>query len=128
MNVLVDSSVWIAFFRGESDPSSVLDTLLAEDRVLTNELILCELVPPLRLRGHKKVIQLLSEIRKIPLQINWRQIEDRQTLCLQNGINGIGIPDLVIAQNAIDAKIPLYSLDKHFRLIASCLPLQCYKD
>lgn len=124
MSVLVDSSVWIAFFRGEQEPSRVLDSLLAEDGVLVNELILCELIPALRQRNQEKVIQLLRSVQKLPLQISWTQVESNQTLCLQNGINGVGIPDLIIAQNAIDADVPLFSLDKHFRLLAACLPLQ----
>jgi predicted nucleic acid-binding protein len=34
------------------------------------------------------------------LQINWSEIIQWQTNCLAIGFNGVGIPDLLIAQNA----------------------------
>jgi predicted nucleic acid-binding protein len=33
---------------------------------------------------------------------------------MKSGSNGIGIPDLLIAQNAIQNETPIYSIDKHF--------------
>jgi len=41
-----------------------------------------------------------QNIKKNPLNINWQQIIDFQVQCLKSGANGIGIPDLIIAQNA----------------------------
>ncbi len=124
MSVLVDSSVWIAFFRGDPLPASQLDTLLAEDRVSVNELILCELIPILNLRKQHKLVRLLRAIPCLPLTPDWPGIEAMQSACLRLGYNGIGIPDLLIAQNAIEGRLPLFSLDKHFAAIASCTPLQ----
>ncbi len=126
MSVLVDSSVWIGFFRGVEEPARTLDALLSEDRVLVNELILCELVPALRLRNERTLISLLRDVRKIPLRIDWKKVESHQFLCMRNGINGVGIPDLIIAQNAMEAEVSLLSLDKHFRLMETCLPLRCH--
>jgi len=39
-----------------------------------------------------------------------------QYKCLKNGLNGIGIPDLIIAQNAKLNHCEIYSLDNHFSL------------
>ncbi len=58
MSVLVDTSIWIEYFR------------------------------------------LLHKINKLEIVINWSQLIDYQYKCIKNGINGIGIPDLMIAQNA----------------------------
>ena len=44
MVVLVDTSVWIDYFRGAGD-SEPLDYLINENLVVTNEIILAELVP-----------------------------------------------------------------------------------
>ena len=46
--------------------------------------------------------------------------------CLQNGLNGIGIPDLIIAQNAKQNHAEIYSLDNHFRLMQDILHLQVF--
>ena len=33
---------------------------------------------------------------------------------MKSGSSGIGIPDLLIAQNAIQNQTPIHSIDKHF--------------
>jgi hypothetical protein len=45
--VSIDTSVWIAYFRGEGDLDDV-DWLIDENLVVTNDLILAELDPDLR--------------------------------------------------------------------------------
>jgi predicted nucleic acid-binding protein len=45
---------------------------------------------------------------------------------LKNGINGIGIPDLIIAQNCIQNEIQLITHDTHFEIISKYLPLKLY--
>ena len=116
MNVLVDSSVWIDYFRSAKN-SIELDDLIDDNIIVINELILAELVPFLKLQNQVEVIELLYEIRPIPLNINWQEIISFQTKCLRTGLNGIGIPDLIIAQNALQYGCQIYSLDKHFRFL-----------
>ena len=122
MNVLVDSSVWIDYFRGGSDSS--LDGLIEENLICINDLISAELVPFLRVRRQRKLIELLGVVRRLPLVIDWTGVIDLQVKCLHSGINKIGIPDLMIVQNAIQNDATLYSLDKHFQLISTCAPLK----
>ena len=122
MNVLVDSSVWIAYFRGTSDLPS-LDWLIEEGLVVTNDLILAELTPSLQVRGERKLVGLLREIERVPLALDWDGIIEMQVTCLRNGVNRVGIPDLIIAQNAIQHHLALFSLDKHFRLISKHVAL-----
>jgi predicted nucleic acid-binding protein len=43
---------------------------------------------------------------------------------LKNGLNGIGIPDLIVAQNAKQNQCEIYSLDSHFKLMKDILRLQ----
>ncbi len=42
-----------------------------------------------------------------------------QTQNLKNGINKVGIPDLIIAQNVIDNNLELYTFDHHFKLMST---------
>jgi hypothetical protein len=116
MMVLIDSSVWIDYLRSGKN-SSTLDGLIDDNLVATNDLILTELVPPLKLRNRLKIIQLLNTVHKFDLSIQWEQLIDWQYLLLKRGINGISIPDLIIAQNVIQNDSRLYSLDAHFKLI-----------
>lgn len=122
MRVLVDTSVWVAYFRGASELPA-MDWLIEEDLVVTNDLILAELIPVLRVRGERKLVGLLGEVERLPLLLDWQGIMDMQVICLRNGINKVGIPDLVVAQHAMQHNLTLFSLDKHFRLLGKFVPL-----
>ena len=113
MEVLVDTSVWIDYFRS-GENSEKLDYLIDENLVIINELILTELLPLLALKREKKIIALLEKIKKYPMQINWNELIEFQVKCLQSGSSGVGIPDLIIAQNAIQNHLHVYTIDKHF--------------
>lgn len=125
MKVLVDSSVWVAYFRGTSDLPA-LDWLIEEDLVITNDIILAELTPPLLVRGERRLARLLRGIERLPLTLDWDGIIQMQVTCLRNGINNVGIPDLIIAQHAIQNGISLFSLDKHFPLLSKHIPLNLH--
>lgn len=117
--ILVDSSVWIDFFK--STKSSPLSLYLEEDIVVTNDLIITELIP--RLHHDKKclAIESLKALESIPLSIDWEIIRQIQQLNLKNGINKVGIPDLIIINQVIEEKLVLYSHDKHFKLMQEIL-------
>ncbi len=123
MSVLVDTSIWIRYFR-TGNHSEKLDFLIDENLIVINDLILAELVPSLRVRNQRKIIRLLKNINNLKLSINWNQIIEFQFKCLKNGLNGIGIPDLIVAQNAKQNHCKIYSLDGHFELMKDILKLQ----
>ena len=123
MSVLVDTSIWIEYLRSGNN-SEKLDFLIDENLLVINDLILAELIPPLKVRNQRKIIKLLYDINKLKLAINWEQLIEFQFKCLKNGLNGIGIPDLIVAQNAKQNRCEIYSLDNHFTLIKDILELQ----
>ncbi|UCF90485.1 MAG: PIN domain-containing protein [Desulfobacterales bacterium] len=123
MSVLVDTSIWIEYFRTGNNIEK-LDFLIDENLIVINDLILAELVPSLRVGNHRKIIKLLNNISKLDLSINWSQIIEFQFQCLKNGLNGIGIPDLIIAQNAKQNHCDIYTLDRHFKLMKDILKLK----
>lgn len=122
MSVLVDRSVWVEHFR-ESQMNNGLDLLIQEDLVVVNDLILADLIPALHLRRQRKLIGLMREIARPPLNTDWDGIIDMQILCRRSGISKVGIPDLMIAQHAIQSGLELYSHDKHFQRLAQHVPL-----
>jgi predicted nucleic acid-binding protein len=119
---LVDSSVWVEYFRHGRD-ADLLHALIDEALMATNELILAELLPPLAVRKQSRLISLLKDIPRLPLRIDWDGVVDFQITCLRNGIQRVGVPDLIIAQNAIQHGAAILSRDKHFHLMARHLPL-----
>jgi len=116
MLILVDTSVWIEYFRGGNNFEK-LDFLIDENLVVINDLILAELIPFLKIRNQRKVTKLLNHINKLEIHIEWDQLIEFQYKCLKNGLNGVGIPDLIIIQNAKQNHCDIYSFDNHFKLI-----------
>ena len=123
MSVIVDTSVWIDYFSSGNN-SAKLDFLIDEELIVINDLILAELVPYLKVQNQRNIIKLLFNIKKLDLTLNWDQIIEFQFNCLKNGLNGIGIPDLIVAQNAKQNRCEIYSFDNHFRLMKDILELQ----
>ncbi len=123
MSVLVDSSIWIDYFRSGKH-SEKLDYFLEENLLVINDLILAELIPFLKMKRQRKIITLLKAIRKLALNIRWDEIIDMQHQCLKKGIQGIGIPDLIIAQNAVQNHCTVYTLDRHFKMMKHVVHLK----
>jgi len=123
MSVLVDTSIRIEYFRNGNNFEK-LDFLIDENLVVTNDLILAEFIPFLKIRNQRKLINLLYKINKLYIVVNWEHIIDYQYKCLNKGLNGIGIPDLIIALNAKQNHCSIYSLDKHFNRMENILNIK----
>lgn len=117
--ILVDSSVWIDFFKSENP--NVLDRYLEENLVSTNDIILTELLPQLLVDRKQVIVEGLTSLYKIPLNIDWDLVRHYQLLNLKNGINRVGLPDLIILQQVLEEKLTLFSYDKHFMLMRQFL-------
>lgn len=126
MNVLVDSSVWIEYFN-QGEPSA-LDELISENLICTNALILAELIPVLRVQNKVKLINILRVIKCMELEINWDEITDYQIKCIRKGVSGIGLPDLIMAQNSLQNNCPIFALDKHFKKLSKVMNLELYGE
>lgn len=124
--VLIDSSVWIAFFKG-TEEGGMLFPLLDSNQTCINELILAELIPSLNHKKEMILVSLLKSIEKTKLNIDWEEITHIQTLNLKNGLNRIGVLDLIVVQNAIQNKIKLFSFDKHFEIMKKHIGLKLFE-
>jgi len=123
--VLVDTSVWIEYFKGNSI-SLPLVKLIDFNNICINDLILAELIPSINHKKEDELKEILYNISKVIIEINWINIIHMQTQNLKNGINKVGISDLIIAQNAIDNDIEIYAIDKHFRLMSEIHPIKIF--
>lgn len=125
MSVLVDTSVWVDYFR-DANSSADLDDLISENLIVTNDIILAELIPFLKVKKQLPVVKLLYEVNRLPMQINWKEIIEFQVRCMKAGSNGVGIADLIIAQNAKSNNCEIYSLDKHFQLLNQVIKVKLF--
>lgn len=118
MSILVDSSVWISFFRGDPEADS-LNNLIDENMICTNDMILFELLPALKIQKKTRLISLLNVIENFPIDIHWEALIKLQTTCLRNGANGIPLADLILVQHAQQHQLRIWSFDKHFKIMAA---------
>ena len=116
--ILVDTSIWIEYFKGSKKAvPDILNPLIDNNQICTNDLILSELIPSLKVKKETELIEILLTIQNIPIKINWQEIIKYQTVNLKNGINNVGIPDIIILQNVINNSLSLLTIDKHFKLM-----------
>jgi predicted nucleic acid-binding protein len=125
--ILVDSSVWIEYFKG-NELTLPLNKLLDFNNICINDLILAELLPSINQKKENELKELLLTLTKVPLNVNWNTIIYMQTQNLKNGINKVGIADLIISQNVIDNDLELYTLDRHFELMSELHGFRLFKN
>ncbi|MBI2000740.1 MAG: PIN domain-containing protein [candidate division NC10 bacterium] len=127
--ILVDSSIWIEFFRRPSAPVSlVLDRLLAHRLVCTTGVIKAEVVPGAR--TPKDFRRLKRRFDALPLAPErdgfWTHVTRFQYRLRRNGILDIGIPDLMVATVAIQNRKTLFSADEDFPRMAPFIQLRLF--
>ena len=124
--ILVDTSVWIDSFHGGSC-KDVMNLLLSNEEVCVNDVILAELLPSINIRNESEVRDLLLALPKLQMNVNWNELIAMQTENIRHGINKVGIPDLMIAQNALQSNVKLFSIDKHFELMSDFQQFSLFK-
>ena len=126
--VLVDSSVWIAYFNGAATPETErLDALLSQEPIGLGDLILTEVLQGFRLdkdyRTAKKLLtsltiyDLLGQDLAIRAADNYRMLRKR-------GITVRKTTDVIIASFCIQQNFRLLHADKDFLPFVEHLNLQ----
>ena len=116
--VLLDSSVWIDSFR-DITPQVVelVRRFLHDDRVVTCGPVLFEIKRGLRPRERKKILRLMSALPRLPVNENdWDAAAELDAKLRRKGVT-IPLTDCLIAELCLRHKLPLFSLDAHFRSV-----------
>ncbi len=126
--ILVDTSVWIDFFRNQNTAiSSSLKELLRQEKTAVTGIIVTELYRGAK--GKKELSFLesfLEVIHHIKMDEEIYHKAGRMGYRLSRQGIHIGTVDLVIAQTALEHGTTLYSLDSHFTKIAAHFPLALF--
>jgi len=121
--VVVDSSAWIEFFRGRDIP--LLETALAEARVVVPPIVVAELVSGATSRGD--VARVADLVQELPLvettREHWIRVGELRRKVRAKGL-GISTPDAHVAQCALDLGGVLLSTDTVFRRLARLASLR----
>lgn len=123
---LVDTSVWIDYFH-DGPTADVVDELLEQGELCVNDVILAELLPSMNVRGEDELRSLLLALPRLPMSVDWSGIIAMQTENIRGGLNKVGLPDLMIAQNAMQGNASLFSIDRHFSAMGGLHPLSLFE-
>jgi hypothetical protein len=118
--ILVDSSVWIDYLRGTSEPAAArLDTLLAEgeETLLLGDLILMEVLRGCRSdREYERVLKVMSALECVTLGGRATAVKAAQNYraLLRRGVTVSKSVDLLIATWCIEERCALLHDDRDF--------------
>jgi predicted nucleic acid-binding protein len=125
--VLIDTSVWIEFFRKRQPYYSITLKLLSEDKVCCAGIILAELMQGAKTEKELKVIkefisvfEFLEETPAI-----WEKSGSLSFILRQIG-KASGLSDCHIAVLAAENNASLFTLDKHFDFIKDSVAISLY--
>ena len=116
--ILADTSVWIEFFKKDSEIGDKLSSLLAEGSVTICGIVIFELLQGIKSDKEKSII--LNAISELPyIEMNKALWEKSATLSSTLRKKGIVIPlsDILIAAISLEYDLSIFTLDKHFENI-----------
>lgn len=127
--ILVDSSIWIEFFRRSEAPASlILDSLLAHRLVYTTGLVKAEVVPGAQSpRDFRRLQALFNALPLAPEREGfWAHLIRFRHRLQTKGVTGIGIPDLIVATVAIQNRKLVFTADEDFPRMLPHVPVRLF--
>jgi len=125
--ILVDSSVWISYYRpeGKRRLKEVIKEAISHNLVVTNGLIIVEVLSGIsKEQDYIRVKSHFEGFHYLPL--TEEDFYEASLLGSSLRRNGLIVPptDIIIALSAIKNQAMLYHSDRHFELIARYVPLR----
>ena len=113
--VLVDTSIWIEFFKSQSKIGDKLEMLLKQDSVWVCGVIIFELVQGARSDSDKaQIMKFLRGPNYIEMtDALWQRAGELSRSLRSNGFN-LPFSDVLIGTIALDKGLSVFTLDKHF--------------
>jgi len=129
--ILVDTSVWVDFFRGvNSRQRRILHSLIEnEEDIAVTEIILTEILQGIKEdNNYQKVKDYLLEfpIQKPIGTETYLKAAQIYRDCRKKGKTVRKTVDCIIAAICMENDLPLLHRDSDFEIIESCTALKCY--
>ncbi len=115
--VVIDTSVWIDFFR-ETKRASAVEQLIRADRAVTCGIVRAELIAGIRSERERRLLQQgLAGIDYLETnESTWRRAGELAAELRTRG-HTLPMSDLIVAAIAIENDCLVYTKDSHFRRI-----------
>jgi tRNA(fMet)-specific endonuclease VapC len=124
--ILVDTTIWIEFFRGGSKIADHLEMLLKESAVSTCGIVMFEVLQGIKSESEKnKILDILLTLPYIEMMKKLWQSAAALSILLKNNGSNLPLSDILIASIAIENDLPIYTIDNHFTQIPN---LKLYKE
>lgn len=116
--VLVDTTIWISFFREKTKSGDPLEILLMGNAVWTCGIVIFEVLQGIKSEGEKaRVLSLLTDLPYIEMTKSlWQRASEFSWSLKKKGLN-LPLSDILIATIAIENDMSVYTLDNHFAQI-----------
>ena len=116
--ILADTSVWIEFFKPGSRMANSLETLIMDNSVWICGIVLFELIQGVRSEDERsKILSTMSNLKYIEMtKPLWQKAGELASSLKKNGLN-LPVSDILIATSAIEYRLSILTLDKHFEQI-----------
>ena len=124
-DVLVDSSSWIDFFRGEPRAVKKVDPLLADGRAAITGPIYAEVVSGAQSRAvFDRLSLLFRSLTLLPIPaLGWEQVAEARFALARQGTQ-LHLVDLLIAVTALNSGHSLLTRDRDFAIISKVVPVE----
>ncbi len=116
--ILIDTSIWIEYFKNNENISSIVDNKLDNDSACIAGPVISELLQGVK--SQKELDILVKHIDAIPcFHIGTKDWIDAGILSYSLRKKGITLPltDVVLAVTAKNNHAAIFTLDKHFKFI-----------
>jgi len=116
--VLVDTCIWIYFFKNTTSTAKTLHGLIEKDMVYTAGIILFEIFQGVKSEKGKTVLE--EVFKSIPyLEMTSRTWLNAAELSRDLKKKGVTLPpsDILMAQLAIENSLEIFTVDDHFKRV-----------
>ncbi|KAF0121977.1 MAG: PIN domain [bacterium] len=113
--ILVDTSLFIEFLKGNKQYGSEVTMLLEKNRVFSTGIIIAELIQGLKnLKEEQYLAELITAVNILEITTDlWVEAGNLSLSLRKKGIN-LPLTDVAIATLAIEHNLSIFTLDKHF--------------
>ena len=116
--ILVDTSVFIEFLKGNEQYGNEMTRLLEENRVFSTGIVIAELLQGLKnLKEEKYLVEVITAVNMLEITTDvWIEAGNLSLSLRRKGIN-LPLTDVGIATLAKEHNLQIFTLDKHFEQI-----------
>ena len=122
MNVIIDTSVWIEFFKGKNQETvTKVKRLIENERTVLCGIVLSELIAGIRRQKDEHIV--IDALDALPYIETSRQswiLAGRIARELSAKGKKIPLTDLIVAAIAIENDCEIFTFDTHFDMVTKC--------